>query len=364
MSRKRLGSIDRDSVSEMRDVAERAAAERRGMAASKAPPIGKVAGSAARSIEDELLRLRRENEDLSGTRDLYAHAKSAGLVIEQVPLDDVDAHALTRDRRMLDKSCEAWEELKSSLRDRGQQTPIELSGRSSMSGKYQLVSGYRRLSALRDLYAETGDPQFSVVKALISGGRDRVDVMVAMIEENEIRQDISFYERGRICCLAAEQGVCATIDEAIQALFSRSSRNRRYKIRNFTVIHSELGAVLDYPEQIGERLGARLAQALKDGRGPALVAELSDRDTKFATAEEELAILTEFVAQQGRFAVAQAEAVPVLTAEWQSADGVKVQARSSGGRIALKLDGLSVSSAEELEAFVAQLADLLDGQGR
>ena len=64
MTRKRLGAIDRETISELRGAAEEAARDRRSGATLKAPPIAQVAGAAARSIEDEILRLRRENVGL------------------------------------------------------------------------------------------------------------------------------------------------------------------------------------------------------------------------------------------------------------------------------------------------------------
>lgn len=356
MSRKRLGSIDREGVSQARDVAERRIEERRGLAASKAPPIGKVAGAAAQSIEDEMLRLRQQNETLHSETEAFTQARAAGLVVQLIALDDVEAHAVARDRRALDRDCEAWGELKSSLAARGQQTPIEISGRSSLSGKYNLISGYRRLAALKELFEETADQKFSTVKALVTGPKEKVDAMVAMIEENEIRQDISFYERGRICCLAVEQGVCETIDDAIQALFASSSRNRRYKIRNFTVVHNQLGSVLDYPEHIGERLGARLAQTLKEGRERELITALSDRETKFAEPADELALLTEFVSKSGRFDDAPLAQAAPLKAQHSGQLGLKLDAKATNGQIILKLKGVDVTSDAELAELLERIA--------
>ena len=80
MTRKRLGMIDRESISIMRNVAEQTAAERRGVAISKAPPIGQVAGSAARSIEEEVLKLRQERDGLKSDASAYHAARGAGLV--------------------------------------------------------------------------------------------------------------------------------------------------------------------------------------------------------------------------------------------------------------------------------------------
>lgn len=361
MTRKRLGMIDRESISIMRNVAEKAAAERRGVAVSKAPPIGQVAGAAARSVEEEMLKLRQERDGLKSDAEAYQEAQGAGLVIQLIPLDRIDDHALSRDRRQLDRDGEPWAELKDSLRARGQQTPIEVTGPDADSGLYRLVSGYRRLSALRELFAESGDEAFATVKALVAERPETVDAMIAMIEENEIRQDVSFYERGRICCLAAEQGVCDTVDEAIQILFASSSRNRRYKIRNFTVIHSLIGSYLDYPEAIGERLGARLAQSLKEGRGDDLISVLVDRGEKFADAGEEIALLEAFVTGKGVFAGEKPKPKPAaVTASWTGQGGVKAVARAKGGRVTVDLTGLDVEGEAELQALLDRIGLAVD----
>ena len=362
MTRKRLGAIDRESVSELRGAAEEAARDRRSGATLKAPPIAQVAGAAARSIEDEILRLRRENDGLAAQGAAFAEAQRDGLVIQLIPVHDIDPHAQARDRRLLDRDAEAWQELKDSLRSRGQQVPIEVTGMAGHGSRYGLVSGYRRLAALQELLAETGDPQFGTVKALVSRARDGIDSMVAMIEENEIRQAISFYERGRICCLAAEQGICPSVDGAIEALFPNSSRNRRYKIRNFTLIHQRIGAYLDFPEAIGERLGGRLAQALKEGREADLTRALSDRDGKFPDAEAELAVLEAFVTRKPPFAAARPPAPPRgIAANWQGHGGLRATAKARDGVVTVKLDGLAIETEEALAALLARMGRSLLG---
>ncbi|MBE3637979.1 ParB/RepB/Spo0J family partition protein [Mangrovicoccus algicola] len=356
MSRKRLGSIDRDTIREMREGAEKSAAERRDMAAGMAPPIGKVAGSAAAQVEEEIRKLRRENSGLRADSETLAGARDDGRVVELVPLERIDLHALARDRRMLDRDGEAWAELKGSIAARGQQVPVELGPEAD--GSWRLISGYRRVSVLRELYEETGDPKFSQVRALIRSRRETLGDMLAMIEENEIRQDVSFYERGRICCLAAEQGICDGIEEAIQALFPNSSRNRRYKIRNFTVIHAVFGPYLDYPEAIGERLGARLAQAVKDGREAELIAVLSDRDAKFPGPAEELAVLEAFVAGRGAFGAARPDRPAPLVADWQG-QGVSIRASARDGKLVLTLEGCADLDEAGLRAMLERVGSSL-----
>ncbi|MDO6732680.1 ParB N-terminal domain-containing protein [Marinovum sp. 2_MG-2023] len=356
MTRKRLGSIDKDAVSTLRSVAEKTAADRRGGIGGKTPPIAQVAGGAARSLEGEILRLRKDRDMFKGDAEAWRSAQTAGLVIVQIDLDQIDDHAYTRDRRYLDRDGEAWHELKDSLRARGQQTPIEVTVSDKDPDTYRLVSGFRRLSALRELRSETGEDRFATVMALVTDRPETVDAMVAMVEENEIRQDVSFYERGRICCLAVEHGVVETVDDAIQILFANSSRNRRYKIRNFTLIHQQLAPYLDYPEAIGERLGARLAQALKEGRGEELTAVLTDRGEKFADASEETALLGAFIERKGVFAEERSVRRPdVLTANWEGQGGLRLSAKARGKRVTLDLSGLEITDEAVLEELLIRI---------
>lgn len=362
MTRKRLGAIDRDSVADLKTQAEAAAADRRIGAGGAAPPIGQVARGAAASLEEELLKLRKENLGMEGVREAYTQAQKDGRILERVPLEEIDPHAFSRDRRLIDRDTEEWQALRSSLVARGQQTPIEITGRSTLTGKYGLVSGFRRWSCLCDLLAETSETRFATVLAQVAPVRDSVDSMLAMIEENEIRADISFYERGRICCLAAEQGVCPSVDAAIEALFPNSSRNRRYKIRNFTLIHQRLTGLLDFPEAIGERLGAKLAQALKDGREGPLVHALKDRDERFAEAAEELALLDAFVAGRAPFAQAEPEPVPALHTNWIGAGGLALQGTQKGGRVSVSFKSDQIESTADLEALLERIAAALEDE--
>lgn len=85
-----------------------------------------------------------------------------------------------RDRIGLDAAEMA--PLVESLRTRGQQTPVEVVALEG--GRYGLISGWRRVQALRRLCAETGDAaRFGTVLALLRQPRDAAEAYVAMVEE-------------------------------------------------------------------------------------------------------------------------------------------------------------------------------------
>ncbi|MFD1810536.1 hypothetical protein ACFSHQ_27630 [Gemmobacter lanyuensis] len=88
-----------------------------------------------------------------------------------------------------------------------------------------------------------------------------------MVEENEIRVGLSFYERARIALKAVEAGVFPDDRSALRSLFASASRAKRSKIGSFLTLVRALDGALRFPEAIGERLGLQLAQALEADPG-------------------------------------------------------------------------------------------------
>ena len=59
-------------------------------------------------------------------------------------------------------------------------------------------------------------------------GREGGDIYLDMVEENEIRANLTHYERGRIASVAVGQGVFADIDAAVNHLFASASKAKRF----------------------------------------------------------------------------------------------------------------------------------------
>ena len=97
-----------------------------------------------------------------------------------------------------------------------------------------------------------------------------------MVEENEVRANLSHFERARLVSLTVQNGVFQDIDASVAKLFSSASKSKRSKIRSFALVFEELGDVLSFPEALSERFGLRLAQYLKLGDGGKLREVLSD----------------------------------------------------------------------------------------
>ncbi|NYS26466.1 ParB N-terminal domain-containing protein [Rhodobacteraceae bacterium 2376] len=240
-----------------------------------APPIAQVAGEA--SATHALEELSQE----------WHRARIEGRLVQSLPLDAIDEGHLLRDRMAADPADMA--DLIASIRERGQQAPIEVVALEG--GRFGLIAGWRRLRALRTLLAETGDPRFGTVLALLRRPASAAEAYRAMVEENEIRAGISYYERARIAARAARAGVHPDPRAAIAALFAAAPRARRSKIASFLVLHDALDDRLRFASAIPERLGLALARALE--RDPDLRPRLRERLRKSApeTAAAELALL-------------------------------------------------------------------------
>jgi hypothetical protein len=212
-------------------------------------PIAQVAGDASIAAAFETVR------------DELQSAQREGRMVLALPLDAIKADYLIRDRMACD--TEEMQALKESIRSRGQQTPIEVTELGQ--GKYGLISGWRRLQALGELNEESGGVErFSKVQALLRLPADRSDAYIAMLEENEVRANLSYYERARIVVLSVDAGVFDSDKKALQSLFSTASFAKRSKVKSFMPLVRALDGVLRFPSQIPERLGLALSRVIGD----------------------------------------------------------------------------------------------------
>ncbi len=234
------------------------------------PPIAQVAGdAAAASALHEMSRA-------------FEAARLEGRLVQRLPLAAIAADHLLRDRIAADE--EATEALVASLREHGQRVPVEVEDLGG--GRYGLISGWRRLAALARLAGE--EARFGTVLAFVRSPAGAAEAYVAMVEENEIRLGLSYYERARIVARAADLGVFASEREALARLFASGSRARRSKIGSFVTVVRALDGHLRFPAALPERLGLRLAQAIAAGAGPGLASALDAAAPGDAAAEQAL----------------------------------------------------------------------------
>lgn len=300
--------------------------------ASPAPravaPIAQVSGQSA-----EAAALREITESLQTARD-------EGRMIVDVPLADIAQSHLVRDRISLD--ADEIAALKASIAAHGQRTPAEItpiSGDADGTPAYRfgLISGWRRLRALSELYEDTGEARYSTLKALVRPAEDAADSYVAMVEENEIRVGLSYYERARVVAEAAARGVFEDQSSALRSLFATASRAKRSKIGSFIDIHEGLGDLLSFPAEIPERLGLALVSRLRLGDKARIRAALSE--ARPTTSEAELALL-EKLARAPKPDVSRAKQSGEVLRE-----GVQFAAARKGQKITLTLSGPGVDDA-------------------
>lgn len=304
-----------------------------GSVSRNAAPIAQMAGDAATTAA-----LREVSHELQS-------ARAEGRMVQQVPLTAIEVDHLLRDR--IHHDDEDMAALRTSLRARGQQTPIDLVDLGA--GRYGLISGWRRLMALSDLYAETGEARFSHIQGLLRRPDGSQDAYLAMVEENEIRVALGHYERARIAAKAAEAGVYPDVQAALRHLFSSASRAKRSKIGSFVSVFKQMDAALRFPAVISERLGLALAAALEAdaGLGPRLAQMLAIAAPKTA-AEEQVVLMA---ALRGP----KSGVRPAKTMENKIAPGIFMQATGTGGQIRYTLSGPGLT-----KDFEARLVDWLN----
>lgn len=231
------------------------------------PPVAQVAGDAA------------ERAALADVARAMAEARSEGRIVERLTLAAIDTAHIVRDRIAFAEDDMAA--LEASLGARGQQTPIEVV--ETGEGRYGLISGWRRVEALRRIGETT-------VLALVRRPETVTEAWRAMVEENEIRSPLSFYERARIAAEAADAGLYPDTHAAIAGLFANAPAPKRSKIAAFVAVYRRLGPALRFPAAIPEKLGLSLARVLADpGLGPRMRDTL--RKAAAETAERERRVL-------------------------------------------------------------------------
>lgn len=202
-------------------------------------PIAEVAGDTS---------ARAALEEVSNA---LSSAENEGRLVRKLSLDSIDADHLNRDRMVLDP--EEMAVLKASLTERGQQMPVEVL--ALPRNRFGLISGLRRFQALREMGA-------TEILAFVRNPEGAMDSYVAMVEENEIRTGLSYYERANIAVQAVGAGVYPNPQAAVKGLFAHVAPAKRSKILRFVELRNTLGRRLSFPTAIPEKLGLRLATAI------------------------------------------------------------------------------------------------------
>ena len=273
-------------------------------------------------------------------------ARNEGRMVLSLPLSAIKAQHLVRDRVGLD--LEELAVLKASLAERGQQTPVDVVDLGG--GAYGLISGWRRYTALRELAeeAEQGEPS---ILALVRAPDGAAEAYKAMVEENEIRADLSFYERARIAVQAVGQGVYPDDKTAVNSLFSAARPAKRSKIISFTHLVRGLDDVLRFPAAVPEKVGLALVAALQGN------SEFFDLLKQALTMENPQNIAAErTVLDQALSKIRQARPKPtkVRVSEPREMIGAGIALQGRAGKVTLSGGGVDEAFLNELRTWLAQ----------
>ena len=326
-------------------------------------PMGAAVRDVAENLQEATeakIEQRRRNAEDAKT---FRQAQEEGRVLYQIPLVEIFTDDLPRDRLALEEVAQSdeMEELKSSIRERGQREPVEVY--VGPNGRYQLKKGWRRFTALSQLFAETRDEQFSAITARIeSGNEDRISRYVDMVEENVVREDLSFAEMAQVAITAAQDESVSEVDaaELVSHLYSALHKTKRTYIKSFVFLLSALGDSLQWPKAISRNLGVDAARALQS---PEQAESLRERLAGCTSAEAQNDVLKQFIdGSQKPGTKAQPRSEPKQKFEFFVGE-TKVTARHGEVRLVSEVDFATLPK-KQLEEAVRAFEEALKGGPR
>lgn len=324
-------------------------------------PMGAAVREAASSMTESTENLVEQRRQNATDAKAFRLAQEEGRVLVAIPLEDIRTDDLPRDRLDLTgvATSDEMEELKASIRERGQKEPIEV---YRTENGYQLKKGWRRITALEQLLTETGDARFAKAVARVAEeAGTRIDLYIDMVEENVIREDLSFAEMAQVAITAAQDsgldGMGA--EELVGRIYASLHKMKRSYIRSFVYLLEQLDEALPYPKSISRNLGVDVARKLQ--AAPERVGALRSVLSTVSSAEEQAEILKKFV-QSAERAEAKSQDTPrQRSVKYEFHVGLsKVTARKGECRILSEIDFSSVDRKRlqrAVEAFEAALRD-------
>ncbi|NBZ86581.1 ParB/RepB/Spo0J family partition protein [Stagnihabitans tardus] len=210
--------------------------------------------------------------------------------MQLIPLSAIDATALPRDRLAL--APEALDALFLSILREGLRQPIEVYRTET---GYALISGLRRLTACQRLHALRQSPDSALIPAFIREPADIPEALASMVSENEIRAEVSPWEKANLITECVCQGHFPNNEAAVAALFRDISPSARSRLLSVVSVYEELGPRLTNGEGYSLRQLLRMAMAIKAGFGEVMETALRENHGREASVQWELLqnILTE-----------------------------------------------------------------------
>ncbi len=321
-------------------------------------PMGAAVREAAESLSEATeAKVEQRRQNAADAKE-YRAAQVEGRVLMTLPLAEVHTDDLPRDRLELENVAASveMEELKSSIVARGQKEPVEVY--EGEDGRYQLKKGWRRFTALSQLSEETGEAQYGeIIARLAAPGEVRISRYIDMVEENVVREDLSFAEMAQVAIVAAGDGEIGESDpEAlVLRLYGNLHKMKRSYIRAFVQLLVACGDCLQWPKDVARNLGVDVVRQIKSGEVD--VEALRDALARCNSREEQAGVLGAFA--KPAKVVGEARA-PREKFEFH-VEGLKVTARKGECRIVGAVDYTEVPR-DQLEAAVRAFEAALRGR--
>lgn len=214
--------------------------------------------------------------------------------ITEIPTASIDAEALPRDRFHTD--AEAMATLTRSILFDGLRQPIEVFALDGCPPcDWGLISGHRRLSVYRSLAALRANGDYTTIPAFIRQPASIPAAMAAMVTENEVRADITPWEKATLILESVRLDYFATPDAALAALYPHATPTNRSRLRAVVSVVEAFGDVITQGPAYSLRQLLRISGALRAGFAPLLTTALTQHHEKSAATQWDLMqnILTE-----------------------------------------------------------------------
>ena len=137
-----------------------------------------------KKIDKQIENTLEKHPDVKKKIEITEDLKAAGQIVE-IPVKDI-LDDTTFQIRTESISKEDFESLKSSIQKHGLKVPIFVRLAPAVEGKYQVIAGFNRLRASKELNIKT-------IKAIFNNIKDEEAYVVSEIE-NLIRTQLSFFD--------------------------------------------------------------------------------------------------------------------------------------------------------------------------
>lgn len=159
-----------------------------------------------------------------------------------------------------------YERIKQSILANGLEQPLIVARRPGQPTYIVTAGGNTRLQILKELYAASLDPEFSMVSCIEVGWQDEADVLLGHLRENNLRGDLSFADKAAAVVAFADM---AAEERGGQSL-TGSELHRALKERGFPVSKG----LLSYMRYAAVFLMPAMPVALSSGLGSRSIARI------------------------------------------------------------------------------------------